>query len=333
LTGWHQDVLAEIARFCRARQPWCQGAEPVHEAVVLHSSADFHARAGEHLMSTASGAHLAVQGAVQALLDNQLQVEVMNEFALTENLDAFKLVVLPETERLPAALVERLTDYVQKGGRLLCTGPRLPAELLELVQAEVAGETRSGGMWLAVGDEAVTFSGEWRPCKSKGAASLSTFLTNQEPARHGSEFSAALLAEAGTGKALYMPGELFRAYHEAAFPRLARFIKSLLQALAPAFQLEVEAPSWVHVAYRRQGERLVVHLVNLSAEPPAMPRQNAVVSVPPAGPVRLKAKLQARPTKVYLAPSFEPVEFAWGEGQVSLELPAIGIMDSVVFEF
>ncbi len=29
LTNWHQDTLAEVARFTRARQPWCQGTEGV----------------------------------------------------------------------------------------------------------------------------------------------------------------------------------------------------------------------------------------------------------------------------------------------------------------
>ena len=41
LTGWHQDSMAEVARFARARQPWCQHSESVPQVALLHAAVTF----------------------------------------------------------------------------------------------------------------------------------------------------------------------------------------------------------------------------------------------------------------------------------------------------
>lgn len=332
LTGWHQDTLAEVARFCRARQPWCQGTEAVHEAAVLHCSAHFYHESAETLMAVWSGAHHAALGAMQALLDNQVQTEVLNEWALEERLADFKLVVIGEQTRVPASLKEKLLDWVKGGGKLLLSGPNIADDFTELAGVQPAGEITDGGHFLAQGKEATPLWGKWRPVQLAGAEQVAPFLSQQQPGYNATQHPAVTLNRLGEGLVLALHSDFFKPYSQTHYPRSRKLVADWLAVLAPEFQLALEAPPWIHPSLRSQEGRLLVHLVNLGCANPMSPTQFIVEEVPQAGPITVRLELEAEPARVYLAPSFEPVSWHYEEGLLTVEAPWIGILDTVVVE-
>ena len=331
LTGWQQDIMAEVARFVRARQPWCQHTETVPQVAVLHAAAHYYPQNGEVLMAKWTNAHHPVLGAMQAMLENHCAVEVVNEQGLLENLPSYALVVVPEQTGLSEEITDALTAYVRAGGRLLLSGANVAADFPALAGVVAQGELKDGHFYLPVGAEATIVKGPRQPVTPAGAQVLAEVLRRQEPEATTGE-AAITLHQVGDGRVVAIHSAVFAHFATTHYPRTRALVGELLDALAPNLLVQVEAPARVHLVLRRQPQRLIAHLVNLGSAHPTSPAQVMVEEVAPVGPVTLRVQLPERPARVYLAPSMEGLHWEWSTGMLTVQVQSVGILDSVVME-
>jgi hypothetical protein len=113
-------VMAEVAKFCRARQAICHHAVPVPQVAMLYSTAGNYRRING-LFNRDLG---RMQGILQALLESQQSVELLGEHQLTGRMGEYPLIVLPEWDYLEPKFIEELVAYVKNGGNLLVIGPK-----------------------------------------------------------------------------------------------------------------------------------------------------------------------------------------------------------------
>ncbi|OPZ93777.1 MAG: Alpha-L-fucosidase [candidate division TA06 bacterium ADurb.Bin417] len=329
LTGWHQDILAEVARFCRDRQPYCQGTESLPQAALLHNSLDYYnnndplyklARATEH-----------VEGALQSLLENHCHVDILNEKALAERIEEYPLVVLPEVEELPEEFLAACGRYVRKGGHLLVSGERSAARLGKVLGVEPEGEASERTAGLPVERQVVMATGRWQPVKTAGGRVLAYEQEldgrRVEPAR-----PLATIHRLGRGKAVGIYGPVFRNFFNTRSPRLRAFLGRVLAEMDNPHLIRVSAPPRIEVILRRDEKRILVHLLNRSAGHPLSNRNHAVEEVPPAGPVGLSLPLAERPKRVRLAPGRGRCGARWRNGRLEVTVAAVGVHQVVVVE-
>jgi hypothetical protein len=116
-------VMAEVAKFCRARQELCHHAVPVPQIGLLFSTAAHYRR----LNSLFQRSHPQLDGVLLALLEGQHSVEIVSESQLAGRLAEYPMIVVPEWEYLEPAFRVSLADYVKNGGSLLLIGPESAA--------------------------------------------------------------------------------------------------------------------------------------------------------------------------------------------------------------
>ena len=117
LTGWHQDIMAEVARFVRARQPWCQDTETVPQVAVLHAASHFYAaqrrvadgRVGQTRRRRWWGRCTRCWRTTARWISSASR-------RCIERMGDYKLVVIPEQTHLPEAMKTALAAYVRAGG-------------------------------------------------------------------------------------------------------------------------------------------------------------------------------------------------------------------------
>jgi hypothetical protein len=332
LTNWHQDTLAEVARFCRARQPWCQGTDSVPQAAVLHAASHFYNRAGEVIMAAWQGAQAPVNGALHALLDNGCQVDVLSEEGLVERISDYALVVVPEQTNLPDAVKQALADYVQYGGTVIISGATVAADFGELAGVAPEGEANEGYFYVQVGREATTLKGPRQPVALHGAETVRVVMKQQEPGYNDTDAPVITLRQVGHGQVLAIHAAFFSHYAATHYPRTRALVGELLDVLDPDFLVELDAPARVQLMLRRKGSMLIAHLFNTGSAHPTGPQQSIVEEVPPVGPVALRVALPSRPTCVYLAPRMEGLTWEWADGVLAVTVESVGILDSVVIE-
>ncbi|MDR1455313.1 MAG: hypothetical protein LBJ01_06655 [Tannerella sp.] len=161
-------VMAEVARFARERQPYCHHSMQIPQVALLLSTSDYQHSAGS-LFPQYKGHS---QGVLQCLLESQHSVDLVSEETLAPDMSRFPLIVIPEWEHIAPSFRADLADYARSGGSLLVigretsdqfaglVGVRAPAEGGLTVQSTGAGKigllsVAVGNAYLESGSEAL----------------------------------------------------------------------------------------------------------------------------------------------------------------------------------
>jgi hypothetical protein len=283
---------------------------------------------------------------VFSLLENQLSVDILDEWALLPRLSEFPLVVAPEQERMSEQMAQALAEYARGGGRLLVTGAASYArQAPDFWGARGAKTEEDKTYFLPVGGRAQThahaqtraatfpaWSKQWRLLKAQSAQALGKLGTTPLPEAELTPYPGAVLNRVGEGRVAYVPWDACRYFRETRYPAVREWIGELVAALQPDFDLRVQAPPMVDVILRRRGRRRLVHLVNrstgLSLEPPA----KAVTAIAPVGPVAIELRVDAPPRKVWLAGDKSALEWGWAEGKLWARVAEVAMHTALVVE-
>ena len=328
LTGWHQDLLAEVSRFCHARKEACFRTQTVPQAAVLHLAS--HTYAHNAPLFNYGEALQPVEGALHALLENHWSTDVLLEDAL-KRLRDYPLAVVPEQTRLTEATRRALEGYVEGGGKLVLSGDWIARGHGAWLGVEATGDPIPQTC-LAVGHEATPVSGPWQPVRLKGAEAYACHMTNQDPGKDRTDRPAVTLRRVGDGVVAAIHGPIFRDYYLGHYPRLRRFIGDLLNSLGVERLVELKASPRLELALRQKEDRLVVNLINRGAGEMLNPRRVIVEELLPVREVEVRVRRDRPPRSVRVAP--EGTAFTWShaDGVVTVALPAVEIHCAIVVE-
>ncbi len=333
LSGWRADRIGEVGRFVKRRRKLCRGSDAFPQIAVLHSE---HA-----LWASANGPNLKhgvdlrpVQAAVITLVESQLPVDVLDEWALRPRLSDFPLVVVPEAHRMSDGMLEDLKAYVETGGRLLVTGvdafDRFGGAFLGVAEGKVAEAQDlavSGG-----GGASPLYLERVRLTTVNDATVLSPLyrdvLLDEDSA---TTHPAAVLRRVGKGAVAYVPWDVFTVFTGLRYPELRAFVAEVVRELADKRLAAVQGPACVDVVMRRRKNiPLMVHLINNASGLLLQPNVPAVDEIPRVGPIRLRVPLPAKPRSVISAYDREPIDWSWTRGTLRITVPSVHIHNTIV---
>lgn len=318
-------VMAEVARFCRARQAVCHRAQPVPQVALLYSTAA-HYREINGLFSRDLS---RLRGTLQALLESQYSVEVLSEHTLTGRLAEYPLVVVPETDYLEASFKQELADYVRGGGHLLLVGPRTAALFAAELGITLEGRPSNEVRYLAHAGAMTATKDATQPVQLGTAGrfgNLHLSAANDSPAQ-----PAASIKVLGRGTIAATYFSFSRGYLSDRSETSRAFLGALTRELFPQPLVEVKGSADVDVAVNRLKGRLAINLVN-TAGPHADVNSPIHDSIPPVGPLELRIRAQPKPSRVTFEPGSQPLAFEYGDGVVRLTLPPLAIHGTVVVD-
>lgn len=328
--GWIDErntrVMAQVARFCRARQAVSHQTEAVPGIGVVFSSTSLYTTANKMFGGWGANTNPA-RGIVDALVANQYSVDVIPEWRLAELAGRYGLIVLPDWPNAGLAVKDTLTRYVRGGGKLLLVGAENAALFAPELPVTLSGDAAVQQAFVAGREVFANVSGHWQNIEPGNATVIEQRYPSYDSMRGG--VAAATVSASGSGQvaAIYGPlGSVYAATHAAP----ARdFLKKVVEAVyTPA--LRVEAPPVVEVALRRKGQKTLLHLVN-SAEMQVAADYAVIDYIPPVGPVKVSLKLEKRPGSVTLEPGGKPLAGEWNDGTWNGTVDRVEIHSVVVF--
>ena len=312
-------VMAETAKFCRERQALCHHAMPVPQVALLLST-ESHYRKINWLFNRDL---TCVSGVLQALLETQNSVEVVNESQLNGRLGAYPLIVVPEWAYLAPTFRDDLVAYVRKGGNVLLVGPKSAAMFRTELGVTLEGEPSDKPAELCYLESRAPTKGLTQGAVlGTGAEAFGTLRTAE-----GSERPAASVASLGKGKIAAVYAELGETYNGARAPVVREFLNALGRRLFPCPIVEVTGSPDVDVCLMSKDKRLLVNLVNTSGPHQTEPVQE---TVQPVGPLAVTLRLPKKPAKLTLEPGGQPLPFTYKDGAASLTLPQLDIHRVIV---
>ena len=329
LTEWHQDILAETAAFCRARQPYCHKTQTIPQVAVLHSESSYY-QYNDPLFNFGS-ANQAMEGAMFALLENGYSVDILNETSLTRNMNEYKLIVVPEAEHVPDALKTALAEYVRQGGRLLLSGVHVAEQYGELTGVAKADSGPRGG-WVPAGNGAVKVSGDYQPVTLLTAVELAPLLSQQEPVLNRSGQIASTLNHYGNGMVAAIYGPVFRNYYNCNYPAMRRFIGDTVTAVESADLIRMHGPWFIEMAARAKENTICLQFVNRGVSGYLSPKRHMVEQVPDSGGFTVTVPLSERPRRCFMAPDPTGLDWTWENGLLNVTISGIHIYNILVIE-
>lgn len=128
------EVMAEVAKFARERQPYCHHSIPIPQVALLYSTAAAH-RENNGLFPRGPGGQ-RLKGVLQCLLEGQNSVDIVGEHTLGRDMNRFPVIVVPEWNHLPEIQRTDLVEYAKNGGALFIIGENTVNLFKELLPAE-----------------------------------------------------------------------------------------------------------------------------------------------------------------------------------------------------
>lgn len=331
LVGWHQDLLAEVAKFARQRQAISQHTVSVPQVALLHSRHHYYAH-NEPLFNF-SDAVKPLEGALQALLENHYHVDVLNEETLLKRIQEYRFVVVPEQTNLPQSLIDKLNEYVYNGGRLLVTGSFAAKDFEKILGIERVNEPKEGTFYLPADGGVVPIRGPIQFVRLTSARSLSPLFNGQEIKSNILDSPAATLASYGKGMIAAVYAPLFGFFDSQHYPRIRSFAGEVFHAVAGKQMVELEAPPYIDMTIRKKENKLIVHLLNRGTTfPLSQSNGGGVEGIPPVGPISMHIELQNKPARVSLAPDPEGLQWEWKNNILEVKISSLKIHNAVVIE-
>jgi hypothetical protein len=314
-------VMAETAKFCRARQALCHHATPVPQVALLLSTAG-HYRRINGLFNRDLG---RVSGTLQALLETQQSVDIVGEHTLAGRMADFPLIVVPEWEYLEPKFRDELLAYVRGGGSLWLIGPKSAALFQSNLGVELAGEPSGKLNQLLLEGQGVPLKGQTQAVIAGQGVEL-VGLLQAAGATNGASRPATTIARLGKGRIAATWFNLGQSYPAARGEPMRQYTRAVTSRLFPAPKVEVSGSADVDVSVARKDGRLLVNLVNTSG-----PHQTEPIldSVAPVGPLEVVIRQAARPAQVTLEPGARPLAFEYRDGKVRLTVPKVDIHEIV----
>ncbi len=332
LTDWHQDTLAEVAAFCRARKDLCFKSETVPQVAILHLAQHLYAH-NQPLFNNGTAAS-AVEGALHALLETQHSVDILPEDAALERMDRYPLVVVPERTRPSAAIQAALLAYAEKGGTVLLSGTNLNRDYPNLVspasdgpsERDDSGDPAASTVYLPTGRRAVPISGHWQAGHVDDDTEMwLEYLSQQEPANDATGNAAVTARRVGDGRIVAVHGPIFENYFIGHYPRLRDVIRELIAKMEIPWIVEADGPARLEVILRRKDGQLRINLINRGAGEALSPRRVAIEELPPIEHITLRIRVDERPAKVSLFPENRPLEWDYSDGVATIRVEQVDI--------
>ena len=326
---WVYAMSGEINQTLLGRQQACQHTQTLKQVAVLHSEEHFYRTITSN--SVITGETEGVEGAVYALLEGHYGVDILDEWALSECIHEFPMVVAPERHLMSDAMAALLKEYVQKGGSLLVSG----AQSYDLFGADFLGAGKGESAydrnyWLPIDGRTVPlYSGEYRLLTQGEGRWVGNLCETPLFEDHVLNHPAAVIHNVGKGKVAYIPFDIFKYFNKERYPKVRAFVNDVAGMLLPDPMVRVEGPVCVDTVLRQREGEYLLHFINRSSGIPQAPNNGVIDEIPPVGPLTIRLKAEAAPAAVTRLFEDGNVEWSYADGVCSIELDSVRVHEAV----
>ena len=320
-------VMAEVAKFCRARQAICHHAESVPQVALLFST-PAHYRRTNGLFSRELS---RLAGTLQALLESQQSVEVLGEHHLAGRMAEYPLIVVPEWEYLEPKFKADLVAYVNGGGNLVAGRAQDRGPVCRRVGRHASGRPAARRRDYPHAKRRAGHDEGPKASRAIGTAGQTVRRTPRSADPNSPPQPAASITALGRGQIAATYFTFGQGYLSTGSQSARQFLNGLVRQLFPKPLVQVEGSSDVDVSVNRSGGKLAVNLVN-TAGPHADRKTPVFETIPPVGPLEITIRLAKAPEHVTVEPGGQPLTFEHRDGEVRLTLPKLEIHSIVVVD-
>lgn len=320
-------TMADIAKFVRARQPFCQKTTPIPQIAMLYSLTNFQ-KTSESLFG--NGGTTALQGILSALMDGQHPTEILAEHHLHNNMSKYPLIVVPETQFLDNVFKQELLDYAKNGGNLLVIGLAATKHFQKELGVAFLDKPQKKIAWFGVNDKLAVVYDSIPNIKLESGKALSK-LYNIQDLRFPEGISASV-NDFGKGKIAGIYTNYGQSYRNYKSPELRDFLSNIVNQLFASPKVSITGSHLVHVTANTLGNKELINLINAGGEH-ANPKIFTYDELAPLQNLEVVINTDKKPKSVKLQPENQTLNFTYNKGLVKVKVPKVEIHSIVELEY
>ena len=330
-------LIGKAYSLVEEKEPWLNGAKNVADIAVLSAEA-----------VTGKRDHKADIGANRMLLENNC---LYNFIDATMDFSEYKLLILPDIGGLPDETIEKVRAFAENGGKVIASGEALvkDEEFFLDIGAEYKGINEFSPTYFVPCFDTVNGTTEYiMRCNSykfdANDCEVAAYRQNPYFNRTRERFCSHMHAPNNPDESFpaiaikdniaYIGWDIFTAYATHGHLCFKEIFTYVLKALAGSgLTVTADMPDRAVVTYTRQEneKRNILHL--LFAHTTARGTKTEIIEdTVPLFNVECTVKTGSKPSRVYLAPSGESLDFEYEEGILRFTVPEVNIHQMVAIE-
>lgn len=337
---WAIPIWAEVARFCRERQEYCQGAQPVPDVGVLYSPKAYYDKEKE-LFCRDSAYNKEVCGMITALCDGGFSVSVLSAERAVRGevgLSAYTSILVSDSTALEEGAAELLIAYAEGGGHLILCGKNTA----ELFAERLGLRLRHEGTPTIVLAEGADYAAElrcpyaviergWGECRSEMCECIvdgNLYIGNPPPSLYWKDekLPAFVTKPYGKGKISVLPVSAGKQYFDLNSFEMKRWFRDCFGR--DTGKLHCDKSGLADVLLTQKEGRKFIHAVNLLGEHRGA-RIKTFDYIPPVTDVDITFRTDRAPMKAVLRPDGREISFAYAGGELKIHLDTVGLHEIV----
>ncbi len=327
-------LIGKAYSLIEEKEPWLDGAVNIADIAVLSEEA-----------VTGNRDALADIGANRMLLENNY----LYNFIDTEtDFSDYKLLILPDVAGFDGKMIEKIRNYVSKGGRIIASGEALAKDgkfILD-IGAEYKGENEFNPTYLIPCYETANGKTEYiMRCNSYKLEAIdcdvAAYMQNpyfnrtaehfcshmHAPNNPEESFPAAVIK----GNVAYIGWDIFTAYARhghLCFKKLFTQIIKKLMGSDTTVIADIPDKAVVTLTRQENESRSILHL--LFAHTTVRGRSTEVIEdTVPLFNVKCSVKCASKPSEITLVPSGQKLDFEFSNGRAEFTVPEVNIHQMV----
>ena len=331
--------IEEIYSQVEAVEPWCTASEKVSEIGIFMANKPLEKR------------FLSDEGAMRMSMELHRPFDFIDRFT---DLSKYALIILPDKVFFDRELADKFGGYLEHGGKVIAT-----------YKSGMDGENK-GFIFDELGVRYIE-ENPYCPCylrlndKFRGSIEEFDYVLYEQGLRIEAAEGTKILGYLGkpyfnrtydrfcshcqtpfeqltdwpavtrNGNIIYVSNPLFLDYINSGVKVYRDIIENCINDLIDKPLLDTDLPSTAEITLRKQANRTILHIIHYIAQRKC--KTNDIIDAKiPLFNIRVKVRLNSRPTKVYLAPSIQALEFEWNDGYINLTVPEIRGYQIIVVE-
>ena len=351
--------LGKTMKFIKEREEFCRNSEPVPYIAVLHSTHQLYTKEPtQHLDEK------PLYSIHKMLLQGGYHYNMLNEKTLLDNLNNYKVVILPDQRYISKELADALVTFVQKGGGLISsvfTGTEDDAYkptgrfiLEDILGVKLNGKYPYTNSYLVVNDSRLKNEildmphqvwGECSYVRQTTAVKVADlwnvymrrdsdyYQGGSSPIGKNTGFPFITVNQYGNGKTVYICGDIFYSYSFRNNWNLKNLFGNLIDLVLPEKLISIDAPDNLEVVLKKQEKRTLVHLINHYGERTLTNTIAYTENIVPVFNIGIEVKVDKTPSSVKLMPENQNLKWEKiNNGLISIKVPKLDIYSIVVIE-
>jgi len=317
---WTIPIMAELAVFCRERQPWCQGTRPVPQIGILYSGYAYK-KGLTRVYPSWDPSMAPMIGLNTVLLDGQHCTEILMEHHLEERGSDYPLIAIPEWQVLGDGVKELLLEYTESGGSLLLIGAG-PVSYFAKELGIGSVDVTNKNIYIENNDRLFNLKGEMVVMEASPDAIYASPFYALNDLRWPTRNSSVVVQQYGRGKIAMINFNLGKLYMTGSNHVMRDYLSNIVGQLFDDQAVEVTGSHLVHVTLNRKGGALLVNLINVAGSH-ANDKSLGLDEIPPVGPLEIAVRYDNKPGEIWLQPGHIKLNYTYQNGVIHLVLPVV----------